>query len=345
MPYNELRKDYLLNRWVVIATERARRPTDFAKPKNEPTKTATCPLCPGNEHITPPATLVYLPSEGGIRKDKEEGDFRSKGWLIRTIPNMYPAFTPPKTPVDAEKVIQNSDFGNAIGHHEVLIESPNHDDQPSDAPISQLVYVINAYKDRLSELAAKPYVQYVQIFRNFGLEAGASLSHPHSQIIATPFIPIIIAEELAASKSYHYQNGTCIFCDLIKQEKQTQRHIMENAHFEVFAPYASVHPLEFWIIPKRHSPNFLDLTCEETESFAQTVQITLKALKTLVNDPPYNYGIHLAINKDTKDLYHWHLEVYPHLAIWAGFEKSTGMYINTITPENAAAELKKAIHI
>jgi UDPglucose--hexose-1-phosphate uridylyltransferase len=343
MPYNELRKDYLLNRWVVIATERARRPTDFAKPKTESAKTAICPLCSGNEHLTPSAVLVYLPTENGIRKDLEQGDFRHKNWLIRTIPNLYPAFSPPKNQADAQQIIQSTGFGYGIGHHEVLIESPNHNDQPSDAPLPQLVHVINAYKDRLNDLAAKPYVQYVQIFRNQGLDAGASLSHPHSQIIATPFVPSILSEEMAASKTYHEQKGTCIFCDLIKQEKQTQRHIMENEHFTVVAPYASVHPMEFWIIPKRHAPNILDLTTDETEAFAQTLQTTLKALKTLVNDPPYNYGIHLAISKNAQNHYHWHLEVYPHLAIWAGFEKSTGMYINTVTPETAAQELKKAI--
>ncbi len=345
MPHNELRKDYLLNRWVVIATERARRPTDFAKPKNEPAKTATCPLCAGNEHMTPPAVLVYLPVESGIHKDKEEGDSRNKNWLIRTIPNLCPAFSPPKTPADSTEVLQCSSFGCAVGHHEVLVESPNHSHQPPDAPLPQLVHVVNAYKDRLAELAAKPYVRYVQIFRNYGLDAGASLSHPHSQIIATPFIPATVSEEMAASGNYHKEHGTCIFCDLIRQEKKTQRHILENAHFTVFAPYASVHPMEFWIIPKRHAPNFLDMAQAETEAFAQTMQTTLKALKTLVNDPPYNYGIHLAINKDAQDHYHWHLEVYPHLAIWVGFEKSTGMYINTVTPETAAQELKKAIQL
>ncbi len=343
MSYNELRKDYLLDRWVVIATERARRPTDFAKQKTDPAKTVTCPLCPGNEHLTPPANLVYLAENGIIRKDKEQNDFRTKNWLVRSIPNMYPAFAPPKNSVDSEQIMKSGSFGYAIGHHEVLVESPIHNDHPSDAPLPQLKNVINAYKDRLSDLSKKPYVQYVQIFRNYGLEAGASLSHAHSQMVATPFIPTIIKHELEASKKYYVQNNSCVFCDLIKQETQTSRFIVDNAHFTVFSPYASVHPMEFWVIPKRHTPNILDLTETETEVFAQTLQTTLKALKNLVNDPPYNYGIHLAINKYAKDHYHWHLEVYPHLATWAGFEKSTGMYINTVTPETAAAELKKAI--
>jgi UDPglucose--hexose-1-phosphate uridylyltransferase len=343
MPYNELRKDYLLNRWVVIATERARRPNDFVKPRTEQAKAANCPLCPGNEHMTPPAVLVYLPTEHGIRKDKENGDYRCKNWVIRTIPNMFPAFTPPKTPSDAQSIMHSDSLGCAIGHHEVLVETPCHSDHPSEAPLPQLVNVVNAYKDRLSEISTEPYVQYVQIFRNQGLEAGASLSHPHSQIIATPFVPTIPKEEMVAGKTYLDQHGTCIFCDLAKQERQTERHVLDNDHFEVFAPYASVNPMEFWIVPKRHAINILDLNREETETLAQTLQTTLKALKVLVNDPPYNFGIHLSINKDTQEYYHWHLEVYPHLAIWAGFEKSTGMYINTVTPETAAQELRKTI--
>jgi UDPglucose--hexose-1-phosphate uridylyltransferase len=342
MSYNELRKDYLLNRWVVIATERARRPTDFVKLKPESAK-ATCPLCPGNEHMTPPATLVYLEENGAIRKTSEPGDTRFKNWVIRSIPNMYPAFAPLKDPAEITQIMKSNSFGYAVGHHEVIVESPNHGDHPSDAPLPQLVHLINAYKDRLSDIAQKPYVQYVQIFRNQGLEAGASLSHAHSQMIATPFVPTIPSEEMAASELYQEEHGTCVFCDLIKQETQTPRFIMDNGHFTVFAPYASVHPMEFWIVPKRHAPNFLSLTAEETQAFAETLQTSLKALKTLVNDPPYNYGIHLAINPDAQNHYHWHLEVYPHLAIWAGFEKSTGMYINTVTPETAALELRKII--
>jgi UDPglucose--hexose-1-phosphate uridylyltransferase len=346
MPYNELRKDYLLNRWVVIATERSRRPSDFAKQRNEQVKTATCPLCLGNEHVTPPAVLVYLPEkDGGIRKDKEQGAFRHKNWLVRVIPNLYPAFSPPKTPEDHAHIMESDNFGYAIGHHEVLVESPNHSEHPADAELGQLVHLINAYKDRLSEMAAKPYAKYVQIFRNHGLEAGASLSHAHSQIIATPFVPRIIAEEQAASQNHWKRHKQCIFCDLIAKEKISPRFIGDNDHFTVFAPYASVHPMEFWVLPKRHAANFLDLNQTETEAFAKTLKATMKALKNLVSDPPYNYGFHLSIDKDASDSYHWHLEVYPQLALWAGFEKSTGMYINTVTPENAAAELRKVIQI
>jgi UDPglucose--hexose-1-phosphate uridylyltransferase len=343
MPYNELRKDYLLDRWVVIATERGRRPTDFAKQKKEPAQASVCPLCPGNEHMTPPAVLVYLKSNGEIRKDKDENGFRPKNWLIRCIPNLYPAFAPPQAQSDQTQIMKSDSFGLAIGHHEVLVESPRHDEDPADAKLPQLVHVINAYIDRLRELSAKPYVQYVSIFRNHGLEAGASLSHAHSQIIATPFVPTIVDKEIAASKNFWNQHGKCVFCDIIEKESKSPRLVHDNARFVVLAPYASVHPMEFWILPKKHDANILSLTHTEVEAFAETLKASLKGLKDLVNDPPYNYGFHLSTNKEAENCYHWHLEVYPQLAIWAGFEKSTGIYINTVTPETAAAELRKAI--
>ncbi len=343
MVYNELRKDYLLNRWVVIATERSRRPTDFAKHKIESNHNNICPLCVGNEHMTPPAVMLYLKQNGKIKTDQDHNGTRPKNWLVRVIPNLYPAFAPPKNSADEAQIMKSESYGCAVGHHEVLIESPNHCEDPADAELPQLMLLINAYIDRLRELSAKPYVQYVSIFRNHGKEAGASLSHAHSQIIATPIVPRIPAEEMAASKKFYDQNQKCVFCDIIKKETKSPRLVLENQHFLVFAPYASVHPLEFWILPKKHAANILGLSDAEVEAFAETLKTSLKALKTLVNDPPYNYSFHLSINRDAESYYHWHLEVYPRLSIWAGFEKNTGMYINTVKPETSAAELRKTL--
>jgi UDPglucose--hexose-1-phosphate uridylyltransferase len=343
MPYNELRKDYLLDRWVVIATERARRPTDFAKQKKETTQTETCPMCPGNEHMTPPAILVYLKHNGEICKEKDTNGLRHKNWLIRCVPNLFPAFAPPKQLADEMGIMKSDVFGLAIGHHEVIVESPDHNGHPANAELPQLVHVINAYVDRLRDLAAKPYVKYVSIFRNHGAEAGASLSHAHSQFIAMPYVPTLVDDEITASLNFWNEQEKCVFCDLIEKESKSQRIIQDNQYFAVLAPYASINPMEFWIIPKKHAANLLNLTEAEKESFAKTLKTTLKALKDLVNDPPYNYGIHLSINEEAQNCYHWHLEVYPKLATWAGFEKSTGTYINTIPPETAAAELKKAM--
>jgi UDPglucose--hexose-1-phosphate uridylyltransferase len=343
MPHNELRKDYLLDRWVVIATERSRRPTDFAKKETAQAKTGVCPFCPGNEHMTPPAVLVYLESNGKIGKTKDENSFRHKNWIIRCFPNLYPAFAPPKEKTSKKQTVKSGGLAYAVGHHEVLIESPTHDEHPSDARLPQLVHVLNAYLDRLRELSSKPYVRYVSIFRNHGLEAGASLSHAHSQIIATPFIPQLIKKEMETSKRFWKQSGKCVFCEIIEKERKGPRLILENPHFVVFAPYASVNPMEFWIIPKRHEASLLEISQKEMKTFAETLKTCFSGLKSLVNDPPYNYGFHLALNKEAKDYYHWHLEVYPKLAIWAGFEKSTGIYINIVTPETAAESMRKAV--
>ena len=343
MGFNEVRKDYLLDRWVVIATERGRRPSDFANKTREKAKTGVCPMCPGNEHMTPPAVLVYLKHGNGIRRTEDKDDMRHKNWIVRVIPNLFPAFAPPKDKTSQRKAAKCSEMIPAVGHHEVLVESPNHDEHPADARLSQLEYVVGAYVDRLRELSAKPYVKYVSIFRNHGLEAGASLSHAHSQIIATPFIPKTVEDELKASRRFWKQNKKCVFCEIIKKERGGPRLILENSNFLVFAPYASANPMEFWIIPKKHEATLLDMPKSSVKVFAETLKACLGGLKKLVNDPPYNDGFHLAIDKDARSYYHWHLEAYPRLAIWAGFEKCTGMYINTVTPEAAAESLRKTI--
>jgi UDPglucose--hexose-1-phosphate uridylyltransferase len=345
MPRNEVRRDYLLNRWVVIATERSRRPTDFAKKQEQQPKVekSTCPMCPGNENMTPPATLVYLKKGKSIIKDRDKNGFRHKDWLIRCVSNLFPAFAPPEHKVARNKIMKNSSLMEAVGHHEVLIESPDHYGHPADTTIPQLTYVINGYMDRLRELSAKPYVRFVSIFRNHGLEAGASLSHAHSQIIATPFIPIIVQEEMQASRAYFKRTKKCILCRILEKETHGPRLIHENPHFAAFASYAGINPLEFWIMPIEHQSSLLDLSETEAKAFAQTLKTCLKALKTLVNDPPYNYGIHQSTEKSSRKHYHWHLEVYPKLSTWAGFEKSTGVYINTVKPETAAEELRKTI--
>ena len=341
--YNELRKDYLLDRWVVIATERGRRPSDFAKKRKTPATADICPMCLGNEHMTPPAVLVYLKDSNQIVKAHDMEGLRQKNWLIRCVPNLYPAFSPPQMESDQTHIMQRYDFGYSVGHHEVMIESPNHNEHIADAELPQLMHLLNAYLDRLSDLASKPYVRYVSIFRNHGLEAGASLSHAHSQLIATPFVPTMVENETAASRDWWRQNDKCVFCDIIQREKKGPRLILDTECFVVISPYASVHPMEFWILPKKHAANMLNLSFTEKKNFAKTLRASLKALKDLVNDPPYNFGFHLSLNSEHENCYHWHLEVYPRLAIWAGFEKNTGMYINTVTPETAAAELKKAL--
>ncbi|MGD8506029.1 MAG: DUF4921 family protein [Candidatus Bathyarchaeota archaeon] len=339
---NEMRKDHLLNRWVVIATKRKRRPMDFVK-KAERRKPDTCPLCPGNEHMTPPAVLVYLPFKGEIKKEKDHNGLRHKNWLIRCVPNLYPAFTPPQKE-DKLKAKEGFISKWAAGHHEVLIESPRHDEHPGAARISQLIHVINAYIDRTNELCKKEYVRYVSIFRNHQLEAGASLSHAHTQIITTPTIPRIVEEELKASKEIWKKDKECAFCEILVRERESGRFIWENQDFIALAPWASVHPFEFWVFPKEHQCCLLDLSKTQIRRLAEALRTCLGGLNSLLEDPPYNFGFHQMTDK-ASNFYHWHLEVYPKLAIWAGFEKNTGMFINVVSPEDAAENLRKAVSI
>jgi len=339
MHLNELRRDYLLDRWVVIATQRKRRPTDFIRQKTGSKKRGICPFCPGNENMTPPATLVYVRKNGKIAKERDSNGFRHTGWLVRCIPNLYPAFTwLPEGEGEKEDVMGFRSLP-AIGHHEVIVESPNHDEHPSVASIDQLKLIIEAYMDRFRYLSSREYVKYVSIFRNHGSEAGASLSHAHTQIIATPIMPRIVKEELDKAKAYWNRMKRCIFCDIIRKEEKSSRLIWENKNFIVFSPWASTHPFEFWIFPRRHQPTILDMNPEEIRDLAITMRKCFGGLKNLLNDPPYNFGFHMVPNSS----FHWHLEVYPRLSIWAGFEKSTGVFINVFSPEEAASSLREAL--
>jgi UDPglucose--hexose-1-phosphate uridylyltransferase len=337
---NEMRKDYLLDRWTVLATQRKRRPINFIKTP-EKREIGVCAFEPGNEHMTPPAVLVYLQAEEGVKKERDQNGLRHKNWLVRVVPNLYPAFTPPK---EDQIALTERDFvvAEGAGHHEVLIESPNHNEHPAVARVSQLIHVVNAYIDRLRELSSKPYVKYVSIFRNHGLEAGASLSHAHSQLIAMSMLPKTIQEELQVGERLFQEDKKCILCKILEREEKSVRFIWKNSNFTIFAPWASVHPFEFWIFPKKHQSSLLNLSENEVKTFAETLRVSLGGLYSLLNDPPYNYGFH-QITTESCGHYHWHLEVYPKLTVWAGFEKSTGVFINVVSPEEAASPLREAM--
>ncbi len=279
---------------------------------------------------------MYLKGKEGIRKEKDTDGLRHEDWLIRCVPNLFSAFSPPEKG-------ESFKTGKAVGHHEVLVESPDHHEHPAIARIPQLIHVVNGYVDRLRALSSKPYVKYVSIFRNHGLDAGASLSHAHSQIIATPTVPTIPSDELKASKKFYDAHGKCVFCDILEKERGGSRHVWENESFVVFASWAGINPFEFWIMPKTHQATLLGLQPKTVKDLAEALKTCLGGLKSLLNDPPYNYGFHVAPNAEADKFYHWHLEVYPKLSIWAGFEKSTGMYINVVPPEDAAQSLRDAI--
>lgn len=336
---NDVRKDYILDRWVVIATHRRGRPTDLATEhshKRQIDKTS-CPFCPGNERKTPQAVLVYLRRKGILKKSRDTNGLRHKNWVIRCVPNLYSAFSPPEKDESFAK-------GKAVGHHEVLIESPKHDEHPATARVNQLIHVINGYIDRLRVLSSKPYVKYVSIFRNHRLEAGASLSHAHSQLIAAPITPTIPSEEFRVNSRMNQEHGSCVYCDIIERERDSPRVIWENRSYIALAPWGGIYPFEFWILPKEHQGTLLMLESDQIRDLAVTLKTCLNGLRSLLNDPPYNYGFHIAPKEKPERSFHWHLEVYPKVTTWAGFEKSNGMYINVVPPEEASENLRNAIN-
>lgn len=335
---NEIRKDYLIDRWTILATERARRPTDFIAPRKKERREGPCPFCPGNEHMTPPATLAYVSVGCKIERVKDSEKKRVRGWLVRCVPNLYPALKPSVEP--SPQIAKFHTRVPGTGYHEVVIESPNHDEHPGVARVEQLELVLKALVDRLKEFSRDSRIRYVAIFRNHRREAGASLSHAHMQVIATPVVPSIIQEEIQASSRYSEANNSCVFCDALKVERGGPRFFFENEGFVAFAPWASVHPYEFWLVPKTHARSFKDSTADELRLCARSIRVCFGALRRLLNDPPYSCGFHIAVNEEAD--YHWHLEVYPKLSEFAGFEKSTGMFISTVIPEEAAKCMRDA---
>ena len=337
---NELRRDYILDRYAVIASARMKRPTDFAiPPKVEPGH--ICPFCVGNERSTPPADLLLIPKDGGVTFSRDSDGERANNWLVRCFPNLYPATEPsteaihPSEPLHIRRV--------AYGYHEIVVESPNHEEHPGRARVEQLQLSLKAALILMRRYREDERINYVQLFRNHRREAGASLSHTHSQIIALDSTPKNINEELEGLKRYRTTHGECAYCEIIEKERGSPREIFESENFFVLAPWASISPFELWILPKRHEADLLRVTETEVANLAKTMRSTLGAASKLLGDPPYNYGFHTAPKGLNGSGYHWHLEIYPKLSVWAGFELSTGVHINITPPEVAAPSLREPV--
>jgi UDPglucose--hexose-1-phosphate uridylyltransferase len=313
---NELRRDYFLDVWVIIATDRARRPSDFIKAKvaAEP---QDCSFCPGMETKTPPSKASYF---NGRHLADEPGKPPMAGWTVRVIPNLYPA-------VMAEDVrLPEGHCMSASGVHEVIVESPLHDRHPQFMSDEEIKLLFTVYRDRFREISKIPYVKYISIFRNYGKEAGASLAHAHSQVIALPIVPERI------EKQYGLDYGP-----IIEREATSQRMILSTEHTVAFAPFASCFTYEAWVFPRRPCRNIAELTEEERGDFAVATRDVLSRLSRLLSDPPYNYAFVQSTGRDM----HMHLRIYPKLGIEAGFELNTGLHINSVTPESAAKSLRE----
>ncbi|HUD71452.1 MAG TPA: DUF4931 domain-containing protein [Dongiaceae bacterium] len=334
----ELRKDPVLGRWVIIAGERSQRPNPFRRygttlPAQEP-----CPFCPGHESMTPKEVLLY---EGGSGGGAADGGTGGAGWQVRVVPNLFPALRIEGTHDKRGEGLY--DIMRGIGAHEVVIETPRHDQDPASFARAQMAEVVRAWRERMIDLLRDTRFQYVMIFKNHGQAAGASLAHAHSQIIALPVTPARIEMELTGTARYFDYRGRCIYCDILTQElADAKRLVAENADFVAFAPFASRFPFEVTILPRRHEPLFQSLTPDLTMTFAEILIDVLRRYKLALNDPPYNVVVHTAPpGHPHPDRYHWQVEVLPKLTEAAGFEWGSGFFINPTPPEEAARALRE----
>ncbi|HVC43896.1 MAG TPA: galactose-1-phosphate uridylyltransferase [Candidatus Binataceae bacterium] len=329
----ELRKDPVVGRWVIMATERARRPSDFSRQAEE-RKGGPCVFCPGMEHLTPPEVLAYR--DAGSRPN-------NPGWRVRGVPNRFPALR-----IEGGLGRRGEgmyDLMNGVGAHEVLIESPDHDRMLADEEPAQIEEIFHAYRERVIDLQRDERFRYVIIFKNHGAEAGASLEHPHSQLIALPILPLSVQAELRGASAYFALKERCIFCDMVEQESVDRRRLVdENPSFITVCPFAARFPFEMWIVPRVHGSHFEHASDGEYRAFAYALKAALGALKAALGDPPFNYIIHSApVGEAARRHYHWHMEITPALTKVAGFEVGTGFHINPVPPEFAAGFLRDEI--
>lgn len=330
----ELRKDPIIGRWIIISKERSKRPTDFVVEEAK-VSGGFCPLCPGNERTTPPEVLAYR-ADGHHQPD-------TPGWQVRVVPNKYPALV---IEGDLDKQGEGLyDMMNGIGAHEVLIESANHDDVFATLPPDHMIKVFMAFRDRIKDLENDPRFRYVMIFKNYGKAAGASLEHSHSQLIALPILPRMIVSELSGSLSYYKYKERCVFCDIIRQEMQSNRRIVcQNEQFITITPFAPRTPFEMWVLPKKHASAFKKQTDEQLASLTAIFAESLQRLDACIPNIPYNFVLHTQpLRSPDLDHFHWHFEIVPKLTSIAGFEWGTGFYINPMAPEEAATYLRESL--
>ncbi len=332
----ELRKDPVVGRWVIISTERARRPSDFSSrtsgsPAAPAVQPAGCQFCPGNERGTPDEVLAV--------RDPGTGP-NTPGWAIRVVPNKFPALR-------IEGELEPSGEGiydrmSGVGAHEVIIESPDHAASLATLPAGHVASVLAAYRDRIRDLARDPRFEYAIIFKNHGERAGASIEHPHSQLIATPTVPIMVEEELEGALRHFRIKKRCIWCDVVRQERRDGgRVVLDTGDFVALAPFAPRFPFETWILPADHASAFEDIEADGLAALARLLGDVLRGMNRVLGDPPFNFMLHSRpLKAEAMDHFHWHLEIIPTLGRVAGFEWGTGFFINPTPPEVAAKYLR-----
>jgi UDPglucose--hexose-1-phosphate uridylyltransferase len=329
----ELRKDPVSGRWVIIATERAKRPQDFHR-ADEELATGPCPFCPGSESKTPPEILAFRPPSGpGSQRD-------TPGWSVRVFPNRYPAL---KIEGGLDRAADGLyDRMNGVGAHEVIVETPDHQRALADLTPAEIAHLFQAFRDRIQDLKRDTRFRYVMLFKNHRAAAGATLPHAHSQLIALPTVPKTVADEMHGALAYYSYKERCVFCDIVHQELGDRRRVVyANDAFLVICPYAPRLPFETWIVPRHHRSHFESIAPEDFGLLAQAFGLALRKLRRALDDPPYNFILHSSpFHQPDLAHYHWHIEIVPTLAQVAGFEWGSGFYINPTPPEESARFLR-----
>jgi UDPglucose--hexose-1-phosphate uridylyltransferase len=328
----ELRKDPITGRWVIIATDRAKRPSDFNRQQVHITGLRFCPFCAGNELRTPPEILAY----------RTRGGANEPGWTLRVISNKFPVLRVEGT--TNSKADGMYDKMNGVGAHEVIIETPDHTQTLATMPEKRIEDLFWAYRDRVLDLRRDVRLKYVLLFKNHGEAAGQPLEHTHSQLIALPVVPKRVHEEIDGAKKYHDYKDRCVYCDIVSHEvDHGQRVVLDTDHFVAVSPYAARFPFETWIVPKLHNSHAEAMSHAEIEDLARVLRSILRRIETTLEHPPYNLVVHSAPVQETPSVhYHWHIELIPKLTHVAGFEWGSGFYINPTPPEESAKFLREA---
>ncbi len=331
---SELRQDLATQSWVIVARERAKRPHDFvlARPKQEPrVRDPDCPFCPGNEDLAGVELCAY----------RESGPPNGPGWLVRTVPNKFPALEP-ESPLKLDSPCGYTSI-SGFGYHEVVILTPRHDLKLATMSLQEVELALKCIRKRMDALAADSRVGYLAIFHNHGPQAGSSLIHPHSQIIACPIVPTKVRQEIEEARRYYDGHVECVYCHILEQELEIgERIVLETPQYVVLAPYASRVPFELLILPRGHHASFVatDRTLH-IHDLAEVISRCSRLLREAVADPDFNIVLHTAPLRDScSDYYHWHLEILPRVVQQAGFELGTGINITNAIPEETAEFLR-----
>ena len=327
----ELRKDPITGRWVVVSTERQKRPNDFLLQRATVIGREHCPFCPGHESMTPPEVLAYRPAGSAAN---------TPGWDLRVVPNRFPALR-------VEGTLEREGEGmfdkmSGIGAHEVIIEHPDHDKTFATMSEQEIARVLWAFRDRVHDLKNDIRFRYILLFKNQGAAAGATLEHGHSQLMAMPIVPNFIREEIEGARRHFQDKERCVFCDIIHQETSDGRRVIhENNDMVAIAPYASRVPFETWVLPRSHASRFEEAPRNVVESLAGMLKALVGRFDRALETPPFNLIIHSTpLSEDAGPFFHWHVELMPRVSRVAGFEWGSGFYINPTSPEEAADVLR-----